>query len=63
MKKSYLLVALTMHLGRCLSYGQAAAPLKLNQLQVIGTHNSYHTGIPPSEAKLMGAQSASLGRS
>ena len=26
--------------------------LKLNQIQVIGTHNSYHAGIPPSEAKL-----------
>jgi hypothetical protein len=28
------------------------ANLKLNQIQVIGTHNSYHAGIPPSEAKL-----------
>jgi len=26
--------------------------LKLNQIQVIGTHNSYHAGIAPSEAKL-----------
>jgi hypothetical protein len=26
--------------------------LKLNQIQVIGTHNSYHAGIPPSEAKV-----------
>ncbi len=26
--------------------------LKLNQIQVIGTHNSYHAGIPPSERKL-----------
>ena len=32
----------------------AAAPaaLKLNEIQVIGTHNSYHAGIAPSEAKL-----------
>jgi hypothetical protein len=28
------------------------APLKLNQIQVIGTHNSYHAGIAPSEAKI-----------
>jgi hypothetical protein len=26
--------------------------LKLNQIQVVGTHNSYHVGIAPSEAKL-----------
>jgi hypothetical protein len=26
--------------------------LKLNQIQVIGTHNSYHAGIAPSEAQL-----------
>ncbi len=26
--------------------------LKLNQIQVIGTHNSYHAGVPPNEAKL-----------
>ncbi len=28
------------------------APLKLNQIQVIGTHNSYHAGIAPSETKI-----------
>jgi hypothetical protein len=26
--------------------------LKINQIQVIGTHNSYHAGIAPNEAKL-----------
>ncbi len=31
----------------------APAPLKLNQIQVIGTHNSYHAGISPNEAKLL----------
>jgi hypothetical protein len=35
----------------------AAAPasndsVRLNQIQVIGTHNSYHAGLAPSEAKL-----------
>jgi hypothetical protein len=29
-----------------------SAALRLNQIQVIGTHNSYHAGIPPSESKL-----------
>ncbi len=29
------------------------AIVRLNQIQVIGTHNSYHAGFAPSEAKLM----------
>jgi len=42
-----------------LSVGPFAAVLaagdsvKLNQVQVIGTHNSYHAGLAPSEAKLL----------
>ncbi len=31
---------------------QQADQLKLNQIQVIGTHNSYHAGFAPSTAKL-----------
>ena len=31
----------------------AVDDLKLNQIQVIGTHNSYHAGFAPSQAKLM----------
>jgi Phosphoinositide phospholipase C, Ca2+-dependent len=27
--------------------------VKINEIQVIGTHNSYHAGLAPSEAKLM----------
>jgi hypothetical protein len=34
----------------------ADATLKLNQIQVIGTHNSYHAGIAPSETKLWQAR-------
>ncbi len=30
--------------------------VKMNQIQVIGSHNSYHAGIAPSEAKLMMAK-------
>lgn len=32
------------------------AAIKLNQIQVIGTHNSYHAGIAPSETKLWQAK-------
>jgi Phosphoinositide phospholipase C, Ca2+-dependent len=31
----------------------SASSVKLNQIQVIGTHNSYHAGLAPSEAKLL----------
>jgi hypothetical protein len=30
--------------------------VRMNQIQVIGTHNSYHAGLAPSEAKLMMAK-------
>jgi Phosphoinositide phospholipase C, Ca2+-dependent len=30
--------------------------VRMNQIQVIGTHNSYHAGLAPSEAKLMQAK-------
>jgi hypothetical protein len=35
-----------------------SAPLKLNQIQVIGTHNSYHAGIAPNEVKIWQAKYA-----
>ena len=31
----------------------SADSLKLNQIQVIGTHNSYHAGLAPSEGRLL----------
>jgi Phosphoinositide phospholipase C, Ca2+-dependent len=46
-----------MALALCAAQSFAAASaddsLKMNQIQVIGTHNSYHAGLAPSEAKLM----------
>ena len=36
----------------------ADSTLKLNQIQVIGTHNSYHAGIAPSESTLWQAKYA-----
>jgi hypothetical protein len=35
--------------------GAAAPALRINQIQVIGTHNSYHAGLTPSVAKLLQA--------
>jgi len=32
----------------------------MNQIQVVGTHNSYHAGLAPSEAKLMMEQNPKL---
>jgi len=36
---------------------QQSAPLRLNQIQVIGTHNSYHAGIATSETAIWKAKS------
>jgi Phosphoinositide phospholipase C, Ca2+-dependent len=39
--------------AQALAAGSVPAPeVKLNEIQVIGTHNSYHAGIAPSEAQL-----------
>lgn len=40
---------------QCPAVGQPSSDgaIKMNQIQVIGTHNSYHAGLAPSEAKLM----------
>ena len=49
---SILLLAISAQL---FAAGQTASDdsVKMNQIQVIGSHNSYHAGIAPSEAKLM----------
>lgn len=48
-----LLVLLYLSLFSASSFPQevAGGALRLNQIQVIGTHNSYHAGLPPNEAK------------
>jgi len=52
-------VALTVALGSTLSLAQSSdGAIKLNQIQVIGTHNSYHAGIAPNESKLWQAKYA-----
>src|ERR1700733_10836550 len=37
--------------------------LRINQIQVIGSHNSYHSGIAPSERKLIEQQNPKAMRS
>jgi Phosphoinositide phospholipase C, Ca2+-dependent len=36
-----------------MGFGSSNDAVKMNQIQVIGTHNSYHAGLAPSEAQLM----------
>src|ERR1035437_8491029 len=55
--------SLSLTLGCCISIAQSTQPasdsaLKLNQIQVIGTHNSYHAGIAASESKIWQAKYA-----
>ena len=50
-------VAAAFSLAYCQSSSETSE-IKLNQIQVIGTHNSYHAGIAPNEAKLWQAKYA-----
>jgi hypothetical protein len=51
------IAVLSIALSSC-AVGQTAGndSVRINQIQVIGTHNSYHAGLAPSEAKLMQAR-------
>ena len=44
------LVAMTTFCGSALAQGDGG--VRINQIQIIGTHNSYHSGFAPSAAKL-----------
>jgi len=46
-----ILLYVTLFSASCFPQEATDAALKLNQIQVIGTHNSYHAGLPPNEAK------------
>lgn len=43
--------------------GQSDSRIRLNQIQVVGSHNSYHAGIAPGEAKLWEAKDPKAFRS
>jgi hypothetical protein len=46
-----------MHFFACVVSIAAQTPaVKLNQIQIIGTHNSYHAGIAPNESKVWQAK-------
>ena len=54
--RSIALCASVLSLGlQSFASGQTSADesVRMNQIQVIGTHNSYHAGFAPSEAKLV----------
>jgi hypothetical protein len=54
-----MLLAVTLCAATNLFIAQAQtteATLKLNQIQVVGTHNSYHAGIAPNESKIWQAK-------
>lgn len=59
MKLTYRIGVLSTVLisGYLRAYPQAS-DVKLNQIQVVGTHNSYHAGIAPNEAKVWQAKYA-----
>jgi hypothetical protein len=57
MTKFLITIPLLMFPLSCLAQEMTAAQqdrmLRINQIQVIGSHNSYHTGIAPSERKVI----------
>jgi hypothetical protein len=51
-------IAFATFLGSASHTQSSDTALKLNQIQVIGTHNSYHAGIAPNESKVWQAKYA-----
>ncbi len=59
MQRNFLAASLIFIAGSTFVRAQEA-PLRINQIQVIGTHNSYHAGIAPSETKLWAEKNPKL---
>ncbi|MGD0445914.1 MAG: phosphatidylinositol-specific phospholipase C1-like protein [Edaphobacter sp.] len=57
-RRIFFVVGFFAALGSNLYAQASGSALKLNQIQVIGTHNSYHAGIAPNESKLWQAKYA-----
>lgn len=55
---AWALLAVSYALGQEASHG----PLRLNQIQVIGTHNSYHAGLAPSAMTLLTRENPTAAR-
>ena len=47
---SLMLLALGVITAQC----QTDSTVRINEIQVIGSHNSYHAGLAPSERKWLG---------
>jgi len=60
MKKIVLVLALLIFAP--LTYAQNATPLRMNQIQIIGSHNSYKRKIDPRELKFLTKFKKQLGR-
>ncbi len=52
--RCFVLVFLTAWIGIPAACGQGTSGVRMNEIQVIGTHNSYHAGFAPSEERLWG---------
>ncbi len=58
MKKLLVFTATVAALGLMGTWASAQSPsgdgtVRINQIQVVGTHNSYHSGLPPSAGKVL----------
>jgi hypothetical protein len=58
LKPFWSYAALPALFSSCILPSAQSPAVKLNQIQVIGTHNSYHAGIAPNEAKVWRAKYA-----
>lgn len=56
-QKSMTRLALLLTLLMLPAAAQTRGEIRINQIQIIGTHNSYHAGLAPSEAALLAKQS------
>jgi hypothetical protein len=56
--RTLLAIAIAASLSSASQAQSSDTAVKLNQIQVIGTHNSYHAGIAPNESKIWQAKYA-----
>ena len=59
MKTIYVAVALLLTIAgaqACYAASDADAQVRINQIQVIGSHNSYHAGLLPGMRAYLGAK-------
>lgn len=52
-RMSFLPLIACLALGTVAAHAQQDNHVRIDEIQVIGTHNSYHAGLPPSAGKLL----------